>query len=443
MAVKEHLKILRQGVAAWNEWREKNPEVLRPDLSSANLRRANLRGAKLHQADLSWADLREADLRGADLSAADLSGAYLSQAHLNGAHLSGAHLICTDLNGANLSGANFRTAHLSGADLHGANLRQTDLCGANLSKTHLNGADLSWAHLSTADLSGADLIRAHLCGADLSGAYLSEAHLSGADLSGTHLSGAHLSGADLCRADLVEADLREADLSGAYLTGTQLIRTDLRDATLTGSRIYGVSVWAIKVNDGTSQQNLIITDYGESVITIDNIKVAQFIYLLLNNQEIRDVIDTITSKAVLILGRFSEDRKAVLDALRDELRKHNYLPILFDFLPSPNQATLGTIKTLASMARFVIADLTDARSVLMELGAVVPAFPAVAVRLMIKKSAHEYGMLDEIRLHRSVVDDTYEYEDTDKVIASIRENIIAPAEAKVDELRRLIRPVVR
>lgn len=46
---------------------------------------------------------------------------------------------------------------------------------------------------------------------------------------------------------------------------------------------------------------------------------------------IRHVVDTITSKAVLILGRFTDERKAVLDALRQELRKRDYLPILFDF----------------------------------------------------------------------------------------------------------------
>jgi len=49
--------------------------------------------------------------------------------------------------------------------------------------------------------------------------------------------------------------------------------------------------------------NLIITDDNEPTITVDNLEVAQFIYLLLNNQKIRDVIDTITSKVVLILGR--------------------------------------------------------------------------------------------------------------------------------------------
>jgi hypothetical protein len=86
-----------------------------------------------------------------------------------------------------------------------------------------------------------------------------------------------------------------------------------------------VSVWDTKVDDQTNQQNLIMAHpLGRNpAITIDNIKVAQFIYLLLNNQAIRKVTDTITSKAVLILGRFSEDRKPVLDAIRDELRKHD------------------------------------------------------------------------------------------------------------------------
>jgi hypothetical protein len=102
---------------------------------------------------------------------------------------------------------------------------------------------------------------------------------------------------------------------------------------------------------------------------------------------------------------------------------------MFDFQPSANQTTLGTIKTLASMARFVIADLTDARSVLTEIWAIVPAFPKVAVRLLIKKSAHEYGMLDHIRAYRSVVENTYEYENVEDVIASIKENVIGPAES--------------
>ncbi len=79
MANEEHLKILKQGVEAWNGWREKNPQITL-DLSGANLIEADLSGANLIGADLSGADLCEADLNkavlhGADLYKADLTGA--------------------------------------------------------------------------------------------------------------------------------------------------------------------------------------------------------------------------------------------------------------------------------------------------------------------------------------------------------------------------------
>ena len=50
------------------------------------------------------------------------------------------------------------------------------------------------------------------------------------------------------------------------------------------------------------------------------------ICLLLHNEKIRDVIDTVTSKAVLILVALPDERKAVLDAIREELRRRDYLP---------------------------------------------------------------------------------------------------------------------
>jgi uncharacterized protein YjbI with pentapeptide repeats len=398
MADEDQLKILRRGVTAWNGWREKHPGVLHPDLSEVRLFEVDLEGVSLH-----GADLRRADLRGASLH---------------------------------------------GASLRGANLYRTSLHGADLIAADLEGADLIEAILCEAQLHGADLRGAKLYGADLRGAKFHGADLRGADLSGADLRGADLSGADLRKADLHEANLTEsilrvAILTGANLTGAQLIKTDLRNATLTGSSVYGVSVWDIRVDDRTEQQNLNIAGSRESSLTVDKIKVAQFIYLLLNNQEIREVIDTITSKAVLILGRFSEKRKPLLDALREELRKHDYLPILFDFQPSANQRTIETVTTLARMARFVIADLTDPSSVLQELQAFVPDLPSVAVRLLLKKSEHEYGMLDLFRRYPWVIEGAYEYENVEEAVASIQENIIAPAEAKVEELRRLIRPAAR
>ena len=263
------------------------------------------------------------------------------------------------------------------------------------------------------NLSGANLRRAHLYGADLSGADLSRA-----DLSEAGLSGADLSGADLSRADLSEAPPVSADLTGANLTG---------------SRVYGVSVWRSKL-EGAKQQNLVITRIDEPQITVDHIEVAQFIYVMLNNQKIRDVIDTITSKVVLILGRFTDERKAVLNALREELRKRNYLPVLFDFSVPATRDITETVSLLARMARFVVADITDAKSIPQELAVIVPDLPSVPVQPLLLEGSAEYGMFEHFKRYPWVLE-TYRYASSERLIAGLAEHVIDPAEDSARSVR--------
>ena len=242
--------------------------------------------------------------------------------------------------------------------------------------------------------------------------------------------GAHLYVADLTGANLIEADLSEANLVGTNFTG----------ADLTGCRVYGISAWDLKL-EGAEQKNLIITPPDEPEITVDNLEVAQFIYLLLNNEKIRHVIDTITSKVVLILGRFTPERKAVLDALREELRQRDYTPVVFDFDKPRSRSTLETISTLAHMARFVIADLTDARSVLQELQAIVPTNPSVPVQPLILATQEEPGMFDFFRCYRWMLE-PYRYPDSTRLLAALTDKVIAPAElvlSKTDPPRRPVR----
>jgi hypothetical protein len=167
---------------------------------------------------------------------------------------------------------------------------------------------------------------------------------------------------------------------------------------------------------------------------VDNLQVAQFIYLLLNNQEIRHIIDTITSKVVLILGRFTPERKAVLDAMRDELRRRDYLPVLFDFEKPSSRDLTETISTLAHMARFVIADITDAKAVPVELLKIVPGLPSVPVQPLIASSDYEYGMFEHIRRYPWVLD-TYRYGSLDELLDALKAKVIDPAEMKAKELR--------
>ena len=178
-----------------------------------------------------------------------------------------------------------------------------------------------------------------------------------------------------------------------------------------------------------------IANFGEPTIKIDNIEVAQFIYLLLHNEKIRDVIDTITSKVVLILGRFTDTRKPVLDAIREELRRSDYLPVLFDFEKPANRDLAETVSTLAHMARFIIADITDAKSIPAELELIVPQLLSVPVMPVILKSDYEYALFERIMRFPNVLE-PYQYENQEALLASVGENVIKPAEEKADELKK-------
>ena len=335
----------------------------------------------------------------------ELDGTDLRGMKLQGANFSWAELNRTNLFEANLEGANLNEAHLSWAELINTNLRRTNLRSTNL----------SWSTFIFADLKGAELNEATLMRADLRYANLTEANLSKANLSEATLNNAILTNAILTKADLNRASLVDTNIEGADLSN---------------SRVYGASVWNLRTNEETTQLNLVITQESEPVITVDNLEVAQFMYLLLNNRKIRHVIDTITSKVVLVLGRFTDERKAVLDAISDELRRRDYLPVVFDFNKPASRDLTETISTLAHMARFIIADITDAKSIPQELQAVVPNLPSVPVQPLLFGSSTEYGMFEHFRRYHWVLP-ICRYNDPAELIQSIQTKVIAPAEEMV------------
>lgn len=136
MANPEHLAILKQGVAVWNEWRENNPEI-RPDLF----------GETLEQVNLSRANLRDVTLEGAGLAKANLSGADLLRANL----------LAANLNEADLTGARLAQTNLTVASFVRASLIETDLSLAVMLRTDLNGADVSRSTMHLTTIGDVDL----------------------------------------------------------------------------------------------------------------------------------------------------------------------------------------------------------------------------------------------------------------------------------------------
>jgi uncharacterized protein YjbI with pentapeptide repeats len=397
MANEEHLARLQQGVEDWNQWQDEHPEI-RPDLSGADLSGADLSGAILSGADLSRANLEEANLSGADLTGAHLYEANLTRAYLYRTYLGQAHLVEAQLVGAHLDEVYLGGADLSGADLTEAQLREAELSSANLTEAQLRKANLEQANLVQANLTRAKL-----------------------------------PGAVLHRADLTDANFFGAHLVGANLVGALLIETNFKGANLTGCHIYGISVWGVKLNDATEQRDLIISQTDEPTITVDDLEVAQFIYLLLNNHKVRNVINTIAEKAVLILGRFIPERKAVLEAMREVLRQRGCLPLVFDFERPTDRDFTETIMTLAGMCLFIIADITNPKSSPLELQATVPNYMIPFVPI-IQEGEQPFAMFKDLKGKFNWVLDPLAYASASQLVRGLEKAVIRPALKKHAEL---------
>jgi uncharacterized protein YjbI with pentapeptide repeats len=328
---------------------------------------------------------------------------------------------------------------LKGADLRGADMYQVNLVKAECSHVNLSDAFLPGAVLHGSDFRHADLRRTILTRAECYAVTFDFANMEGVMMEDSRVfrstfSHCMLSGGTFNSSAFANTAFGHADLSNAFLKYCTVIGCDFSDANLSGSHVYGVSVWDSILNTA-KQVDLLITHESNAPIQVDNLEVAQFLYLFLNNERVRHVIDTITSKVVLILGRFTPERRCVLEAIREELRKRDYLPVLFDFEKPANRDITETVSTLAHMARFVIADITDAKSIPQELMAIVPALPSVPVQPLLLASEREYGMFEHFKRYPWVLE-PYMYEDQDRLLAAITERVIEPAEAKAKEQTR-------
>jgi uncharacterized protein YjbI with pentapeptide repeats len=387
MANEEHLAVFDKGIKAWNRWRKQLHPDTKPDLS----------GLDLSKADLSGFDFRD-----------------------------------TNFIDGNLADAVFVDANLDAALLTGCNLSRANFEGAHILNAVMMNANLEGAYLSGLFAPGVLFIDAKLDGADMRDSDFTESKFAGASLVGTLLQGSVLQKCDFERANLSQADLR-----GAVLKNASLVDTIVEGAVFDGAEIYGISVWNLQ---GTpkSDDDLVIVPKEQGLVTTDDLEVAQFIYLMYDNKKIRNILNTVTGKSVLILGRFTPpERKAVLDGLREKLREHNLLPIVFDFDRPDDKDYTETVQTLAGMSRFVIADVTNPKSTPLELEAIVKQFKIPYLPIIDSSvDPHPFAMIVDLQKNFHWVLPTVAYSSRDELLANLKLVIIDRALDKHNELQQ-------
>lgn len=312
------------------------------------------------------------------------------------------------------------------AEIPGRNLAGRDLVRADLRLANLRNVDLRGADLQGAVMRGAMLVDADLRGANLAGADLGPAELEDSD-GGLLRFPANLSGARLADCNLQSASLVEADL-----TYCQLVGMNLSNADLSRAKVYGVASWDVDLA-GARQEDLWITKKGQGYFTVDTLDLAQFIYLLIEYPRMRDILDTVSLKTVLILGRFSELRKKYLNLVSNAVRAQGNIPLVVDFeKPASNDLT-GTVETLARLARFVVADLSDPRSVPHELATVVPFLRTTPVLPLLDSRSVAYAMFEDLRRYPWVLE-THTYE-SDADLRDLLPGALATAQREASTLK--------
>ena len=171
---------------------------------------------------------------------------------------------------------------------------------------------------------------------------------------------------------LIESSFKESSFPAAILAGSQAQASDftganfqfsmlnsvtLNGANHTGCQVNGSAAWDVEL-DGTNQSGIVITSGGAPRISIDSLELAQFIYLILNHKKIRDTINTLKTKSVLILGRFSAERLSYLHKIKQALSYQGFVPIMFDFPATDKLNMTETVQTLAMLSNFVIVDMS-------------------------------------------------------------------------------------
>jgi hypothetical protein len=152
----------------------------------------------------------------------------------------------------------------------------------------------------------------------------------------------------------------------------------------------------------------------------------------LDGDDYGPLLSTLSERGVLIVGRFTDRRRKILEAIKEHLGNHafGYKPVLFTFEKPKSRNLMESIALFAGLSRFVIADLSEPKSVPAELATIVPHAPSVPVIAIASRTTREYPLFDSLRDYGSVIKDVVRYTSEADLLRRLDAEVVEPAEAR-------------
>jgi uncharacterized protein YjbI with pentapeptide repeats len=280
-----------------------------------------------------------------------------------------------------------------------------NLSGASIYKAFAEGLNLRNAVFECSHFEEGDFSRADFCGATFRNTRFNKTILTGADFEG---------------ATFVNCNLNRVNLAGALF----------RVKEITETVVYGIAAWDLVTSDEMKQSKLVIEktyglysdliQEGKIPMMVDDIELAQFVYYLNDHKKMRDALNILNDKGVLLLGRFMGGGLERLYSIREWLNCNGYMAMIFDFGRPDNLSLTETAVTMAGLCKFIFADLS---------GASVPA-ELQAILSQVKKPLLAFG--DPYTLFPDLADHTWV-----RTIEGDDSSLVRGLESKLPEMEKL------
>src|SRR5215471_18240933 len=275
------------------------------------------------------------------------------------------------------------------------------------------------------NLSGASIYKAFAEGLNLRKAVFENTFFEEGDFSRADFSGATFRNTRFNKTILTDAKFDGATFVNCNLNRVNLVNASFRVKEITETVVYGIAAWDLKTSDETKQSKLVIErtydfysdiiQQGKVPMMVDDIELAQLVYYL-SNQKMRDALNILNDRGVLLLGQFKDGGLERLNSMRERLQRKSYMAMIFDFARPDNLSLTETVVTMAGLSKFIVADLSgssvpaELQSILSQIkkpilavGDAYSLFPDVADQTRVVTIESDDGLEDKLsemeRLH--------------------------------------------